>query len=55
MMTYKSISQESVEQRRTNEALAAKAAKNAADVEYLAMMADVELDSGEESEVMDDE
>lgn len=46
MFEYKSIRQESVTQRRLNEELAAQTAKNKADVEFIAMMTDVDLDAG---------
>ena len=46
MFEYKSIRQESVAQRRLNEELAAQTAKNKADVEFIAMMTDVDLDAG---------
>lgn len=45
MFEYKSVKQETVEQRRLNEELAAQTAKNKADVEFIAMMADVDLDT----------
>lgn len=46
MFEYKSVKQESVAQRRLNEELAAQTAKNKADVEFIAMMTDVDLDAG---------
>lgn len=48
MFEYKSIRQESVAQRRLNEELAAQTAKNKADVEFIAMMTDVDLDAGDD-------
>ena len=46
MFDYKSVKQESVAQRRLNEELAAQTAKTKADVEFIAMMTDVDLDTG---------
>ena len=46
MFDYKSVKQESVAQRRLNEELSAQTAKNKADVEFIAMMTDVDLDTG---------
>lgn len=46
MFDYKSVKQESVAQRLLNEELAAQTAKNKADVEFIAMMTDVDLDTG---------
>ena len=45
----------SVRQVRQIEAIEAQTAQNAADIEYIAMMTDVELDSDEEMEEMTNE
>lgn len=47
-MKYLSIKDQLFIERQKNAALAADAAKNAADIDYIAMMCDVELDSDKE-------
>lgn len=49
-MIFKSVYDQLLEQRRENERLRAKLAKNEADTAYIAMMADVELEQDEEQE-----
>lgn len=49
MFKYKSVTQQLVEERKKNEALRANQQHSDADIEYIAMMCDVELETdGEE-------
>lgn len=44
-MRYLSLKEQLLKERQKNAALAAEAAKNAADIDYIAMMCDVELEA----------
>lgn len=58
MFGYKSTKEQLLEERRKNAQLQAALDKTSADVEYIAMMTDVELDDDEElmeTEVEDDD
>ncbi len=48
-MQYLSLKEQLLKERQKNAALAASAAKNAADIDYIAMMCDVELEVPEEN------
>jgi hypothetical protein len=54
MFKYKSIHEQSFEERRKNAKLQAQVEKANADLEYIAMMTDVDIEE-DETEVMDDE
>jgi len=54
MFGFKSTRELLLEERRKNASLQAELAKTNADVEYLAMMADVEMEETEEQEVNED-
>lgn len=54
MFGFKGTKEQLFEERRKNARLQAALDKTNADVEYIAMMTDVELESGEEMEVRDD-
>ena len=43
-MKYISLEEQIIKERQKNAALAAQARQNAADIDYIAMMCDVELD-----------
>jgi len=51
MFGFKSTREQLLEERRKNAELQATLDKTSADVEYIAMMTDVELDDDEETEV----
>ncbi len=53
-MQYLSIKDLLLKERKKNAAAMAKAAKNAADIDYIAMMCDVELEVPEEEGMMQD-
>lgn len=44
-MQYLSLKDQLLKERQKNAALSAESAKNAADIDYIAMMCDVELES----------
>lgn len=48
-MQYLSLKEQLLKECQKNAALAAEAAKNAADIDYIAMMCDVELEVPEEN------
>lgn len=50
MFGYKDTKTQLLEEKKKNAALQAKLAKTDADIEYLAMMTDVELEETEETE-----
>lgn len=50
MFKHKNIQEQIVEERRKNEALLSEMLKAKADMEYLAMMSDIELDEEEEED-----
>ena len=50
MFEYKDIKKQLLEEKKKNAALQAKLAKTNADVEYIAMMTDVELEEESENE-----
>ena len=50
MFGYKDIKTQLLEEKKKNAELQAKLAKTDADIEYLAMMTDVELEETEEAE-----
>lgn len=54
MFRYISLQQQLIDERKKNAVLKAQTEKNAADIDYIAMMSDVELDAGE-TEVDTDE
>ncbi len=47
MFQYLSLKEQLLKERAKNEALKAQAVKNAADIDYIAMMTDVELETEE--------
>ena len=56
MFKYKSVQAQLVEERQKNERLTAKSVKNSSDIDYIAMMTDVELEAeNTEVEVSDNE
>lgn len=57
MFKYTSLEEQILLERQKNTALKAQTEKNAADIDYIAMMADIELESfsDEETEADDDE
>ena len=55
MFEFKGTKEQLIAERRRNEQLAAALTKTAADMEYIAMMTDVELDNDEEDEADGDE
>lgn len=50
MFEYKSLKQQLIDERNKNIVLKAQADKNASDIDYIAMMSDIELDAGETEE-----
>lgn len=50
MFEYKDIKRQLFEEKKKNAALQAKLAKTNADVEYIAMMTDIDLEETEETE-----
>lgn len=50
MFRYIPLKEQVMEERRKNAALKALSDKNTSDIDYIAMMCDVELDSGETDE-----
>ena len=54
MFRFISLQQQLIDERKKNAVLKAQTEKNAADIDYIAMMSDVELDAGE-TEVDTDE
>ncbi|MBQ7718755.1 MAG: hypothetical protein IJT38_05590 [Clostridia bacterium] len=48
-MKYISLNDQLIKERQKNAALSAEARKNAADIDYIAMMCDVELESDEDN------
>lgn len=50
MFEYKSLKQQLIDERNKNIVLKAQADKNASDIDYIAMMSDIELDTGETEE-----
>lgn len=50
MFEYKSLKQQLIDERNKNVVLKAQADKNASDIDYIAMMSDIELDAGETEE-----
>lgn len=54
-MQYLSIKDLLLKERKKNAAVSAEAAKNAADIDYIAMMCDVELEVPEDDGMMHDE
>ena len=54
MFGYKSIREQLLEERRKSARLEAALVKTNADVEYIAMMTDVEIEDDEEMEVQED-
>lgn len=56
MFKYTSLKEQVLIERQKSVAIKAQAEKNAADIDYIAMMNDIELDSeSDETEVDDDE
>ncbi len=54
-MQYLSIKDLLLKERKKNAVVIAKAAKNASDIDYIAMMCDVELEVPEEEDTIQDE
>ena len=50
MFRYKSLGQQLIDERNKNVVLKAQYDKNASDIDYIAMMSDIELDAGETEE-----
>lgn len=50
MFKYTSLRDQLIEERNKNIVLKAQADKNASDIDYIAMMSDIELDAGETEE-----
>lgn len=57
MFKYTSLKEQLVEERKKSTLLKEQTDKNASDIDYIAMMSDIELDSGEtdETEAENDE
>lgn len=57
MFKYTSLKEQLIEERSKNAALKTQTDKNASDIDYIAMMSDIELDNSEndETEEYDDE
>lgn len=55
MFDYKSLSQQLVIERKKNAALQAQVDKSTSDIDYIAMMSDIEIENGGETEVKNDE
>lgn len=47
MLKYTSLKQQVMEERKKNAMLRAQTDKNASDIDYIAMMSDIELDTSE--------
>lgn len=47
MFEYKSLKQQLIDERNKNVVLKAQSDKNTSDIDYIAMMSDIELDMGE--------
>lgn len=47
MFRYISLQQQLIDERKKTAVLKAKTDRNAADIDYIAMMSDIELDAGE--------
>lgn len=54
-MQYLSLKEQLLKERQKNAALGAEAAKNTADIDYIAMMCDIELEMPEPYGLMDEE
>jgi len=54
-MQYLSLKDQLLKERQKNAALSAEAAKNTADIDYIAMMCDVELESTDDNGITDTE
>lgn len=54
-MQYLSIKDQLLKEKQKNAALSAEAAKNTADIDYIAMMCDVELEWPEENDMANSE
>lgn len=54
-MQYLSLKDQLLKERQKNAALSAEAAKNTADIDYIAMMCDVELESPDDNGITDTE
>lgn len=54
-MQYISLKDQLFKERQKNAALSAENAKNTADIDYIAMMCDVELETSDEFEMPDTE
>lgn len=54
-MKYISLKQQLLQERQKNAALSAEAAKNTADIDYIAMMCDIELETSDEEAVVNKE
>ena len=50
MFKYTSLKEQLVEERKKSTLLKEQTDKNASDIDYIAMMSDIELDSGETDE-----
>ena len=50
MFRYKSLGQQLIDERNKNVVLKAQSDKNTSDIDYIAMMSDIELDTGETEE-----
>lgn len=55
MFRYKSLGQQLIDERKKNAALKAQTDRNAADIDYIAMMSNIELDADETEEDENDE
>lgn len=54
-MQYLSLKDQLLKEKQKNAALSAEAAKNTADIDYIAMMCDVELELPEENDIANSE
>ena len=54
MFKYTSLKEQLVEERKKSTLLKEQTDKNASDIDYIAMMSDMELDSGETDETEDE-
>lgn len=53
-MRYISIRQQLIEERRKNAALRAQTKQNSADIDYIAMVADIDLENDEDNKEVSD-
>lgn len=54
MFEYKSLKQQLIDERNKNVVLKAQSDKNTSDIDYIAMMSDIELETDEQEEAEGD-